>query len=107
VREKLLQLQQLLQTRSGNLYEGIKLTRNQQTMVDMLLAANVICSKASLYAGLYGSTSYKPDLKILREMIRVIRKQIRPHGIEIRCVFGKGYIIDNKSKTKLRELITQ
>jgi hypothetical protein len=46
-RETILQLQQLLQAKRGNFYEGIKLTPNQRTVVDMLLAVNGICTKES------------------------------------------------------------
>jgi hypothetical protein len=34
-----------LQAQSGNLYEGIKLTRNQRMVVDMLLVTDGICTK--------------------------------------------------------------
>ena len=104
--ETILQLQHLLQAQSGNLYEGIKLTRNQRTVVDMLLVTNGICTKENLYAALYVSKQgHKPDPKILRETLRVIRRQLRPHGIEIQTVFGKGYTMPSKSKVKLKELI--
>ena len=104
-RETILQLQQLLQAKRGNFYEGITLTPNQRTVVDMLLMVNGICTKENLYAALYGSKQYKPDAAIIRETLRVIRKQLRPHGIDIKNVQGKGYTIPSKSKIKLRELI--
>ena len=104
-RETILQLQQLLQAKRGNFYEGIKLTPNQRTVIDMLLMVNGICTKENLYAALYGSKQYKPDAAIIRETLRVIRKQLRPHGIDIKNMRGKGYTISNKSKIKLRELI--
>jgi DNA-binding winged helix-turn-helix (wHTH) protein len=104
-RETILQLQQLLQAKRGDSYEGIKLTPNQRTVVDMLLMVNGICTKENLYAALYGSKQYKPDAAIIRETLRVIRKQLRPHGIDIKNVQGKGYTIPSKSKIKLRELI--
>ena len=104
-RETILQLQQLLQAKRGNFYEGIKLTSNQRTVIDMLLMVNGICTKENLYAALYGSKQYKPDAAIIRETLRVIRKQLRPHGIDIKNMRGKGYTISNKSKIKLRELI--
>ena len=106
--EKIVHLQQLLQPQSENLYVGIKLTRNQETVVDILLATNGICSKERLYAALYLSRQgYKPDPKVLRETVRVIRKQLRPHGIEIKTVFGKGYTMPRASKAKLTELVTR
>lgn len=104
-RETILQLQQLLQAKRGNFYQGIKLTPNQRTVVDMLLVANGICTKESLYAALYGSRQYKPDPAIIRETLRVIRKQLRPYGIDIKNVRGKGYTMPRKNKIKLRELI--
>ena len=102
--ETIRQLQRL-QAQSGNPYEGIKLTPNQRTVVDMLLVTNGICSNENLYAALYVSKQgHKPDPKILREMLRLIRRQLRPHAIEIKCVFGKGYTMPRDSKAKLKEL---
>jgi DNA-binding response OmpR family regulator len=95
-----------LQAQSGNLYIGIKLTRNQQTVVDTLLTTSGICTKESLYAALYVSRKgSKPKPQVIREAIRVVRKQLKPHGIDIENVFGKGYIMNNENKAKLRELI--
>ena len=103
--ETILQLQQLLQ-QSRNLYEVVKLTRNQRTVVDTLLVTNGICTKENLYAAVYDSKQgHKPDPKILRETLRVIRKQLRPHGIEIKTVFGRGYTIPRESKAKLKEYL--
>jgi Fe2+ or Zn2+ uptake regulation protein len=103
--ETILQLQQILQAQSS--HEGIKLTPNQRTVVDMLLVTKGICSNENLYAALYVSKQgHKPDPKILREMLRLIRRQLRPHEIEIKTVFGKGYTMPRESKTKLNELFT-
>ena len=103
--ETILQLQQLFLVQSGGLYGSIKLSPNQQTVLIMILAADGICSNESLYTALYGSEQvYQPDRKILREMLRVIRKQLRPHEIEIKNVFGKGYVMPDESKIKLRAL---
>ena len=104
--KKILYLQQLLKAQSRNAYTGIKLTPNQETVVNRLLATNGICSKEQLYAALYLSREgHKPNPNIVRETIRVIRKQLRSHGIEIKTVFGKGYTMPRESKAKLRKLI--
>ena len=105
VEKKILYLQQLLKAQSRNVYTGIKLTPNQETIVNRLLATNGICSKEQLYEALYLSREgHKPDPKILRETIRVVRKQLRSHGIEIKNEFGKGYTMPRESKAKLRKL---
>jgi Fe2+ or Zn2+ uptake regulation protein len=110
-RESKIKLNELfinLQAQNGNLYEGIKLTRNQRMVVDMLLVTDGICTKENLYAALYGSKQgHKPDPKTLREMLRVIRRQLSPHAIEIKTLFGKGYTMPRESKAKLKELITK
>jgi DNA-binding response OmpR family regulator len=49
--------------------------------------------------------NYKPDPKILREMLCAIRKQLDPLDIEIKTVFGIGYIMPSESKAKLIELV--
>jgi hypothetical protein len=107
VEQKILYLQQLLKAQSRNAYTGIKLTPNQETVVNRLLATNGICSKEQLYAALYLSREgHKPDPKILRETIRVVRKQLRSHGVEINTVFGEGYTMPRESKAKLRKLVS-
>ena len=81
-------------------------TPSQETVVNRLFVTNGVCSKEQLYAEFYLSTeSHKPDSKIVRENIRVIRKRLRSHGIEIKTVFGKGYAMPCKSKSKLRKLV--
>jgi len=103
--KKILYLQQLLKAQSRNVYPGIKLTPNQETIVNRLLATNGVCGKEQLYEALYLSRQgYKPDPKILRETIRVVRKQLKPHGIEIKTEIGRGYTMSRESKAKLREL---
>jgi hypothetical protein len=103
--KKILYLQELLRGQSRNVYPGIKLTPNQETVVNRLLNTKGICSKEQLYDALYLSREgLKPDPKILRETIRVVRKQLSSHGIEIKNEFGKGYTMPYDSKAKLRKL---
>ncbi|MBV9483182.1 MAG: winged helix-turn-helix domain-containing protein [Acidobacteria bacterium] len=91
---------------NGNLYKGINLSRTQRKFVNLLLAENGVCTKEYLYDVLYTTKqNYKPDPKILREMLWAIRKQFEPFGIEIKTVFGVGYIMPCESKAKLIELI--
>jgi DNA-binding response OmpR family regulator len=90
----------------GNLYEGVNLTRTQLKLINLLMAENGVCTKEHLYDVLYATEqNYKPDSKILRTMLFVIRKQLEPLGIEIKTVFGIGYIMPSESKAKLIELI--
>jgi DNA-binding winged helix-turn-helix (wHTH) protein len=104
--ETILRLNELLQAQGGNLYRGVKLTRNQQTVVDILLATSGICSKESLCAALYASRRcHKPKPKTIRETISSIRKQLELHGIYIETVFNRGYIMNDETKDKLRELM--
>jgi DNA-binding response OmpR family regulator len=103
--ETILQLRQLLQAQRVKFYNGVKLTKKQKTIVDMLLVTNGICTNESLYAALYLSRQgYKPDPHIIREMVRVIRKQLKPHEIDIENVRGTGYTMKSESKSKLHRL---
>jgi DNA-binding response OmpR family regulator len=90
----------------GNLYRGIILTRTQRRFVNLLLAENGVCTKEHLYDVLYSTNqNYKPEPRIFRTMLGVIRRQLEPLGIEIKTVFGIGYIMPSESKAKLIELI--
>ena len=89
-----------------NLYRGVILTRNQRKFVNVLMAQNGVCTREHLYYVLYAiKKNYKPEPKVLRTMLWVIRKQLAPLGIEIKTVFGTGYIMPPESKAKLIELI--
>ena len=89
----------------GNLYKGVSLTRAQLKFVNLLLAEDGLCTKEHLYDVLYTNQKYKPDPDILRKMVVEIRKQLEPLGIEIKTVFGIGYIMPSESKAKISELI--
>jgi len=89
----------------GNLYKGVSLTRTQLKFVNLLLAEDGLCTKEHLYDVLYTNQKYKPDADILRKMVVEIRKQLEPLGIEIKTVFGIGYIMPSESKAKISELI--
>jgi DNA-binding response OmpR family regulator len=90
----------------GNLYRGISLTQTQRKFVNLLLAENGVCTKEHVYDVLYPTKqNYTPDPGTLRTMVSVIRRQLEPLGIEIKTVFGIGYIMPSESKFKLIELI--
>jgi DNA-binding response OmpR family regulator len=102
----ILQLKQLLRTQGRYLHEEFTLTPTQRKIVDVLLQTDGICTKEHLYEALYASKQgHAPDPKILREIIRLIRKQLKPHGIEISFVAGKGYTMSDADKGKLNTLI--
>jgi hypothetical protein len=104
--ETILQLEQILEARGINQYKGVKLTKNQQTIVDMLLMTDGTCTNKSLYAALYSSKEgYKPSSHVIRENVRVIRKQLKPHGINIENVHGIGYMMTSENRIKLGKLI--
>ena len=104
--ETIFRLNQLLQAQSGNLYKGINLTRNQQTILDILLTTSGVCSNETLYAALYVSRKgRKRRPQVVRNTIRLLRKQLKPLGIDIENIFGRGYFVDTQNKAKLRGLI--
>jgi DNA-binding response OmpR family regulator len=103
---KLIELITKFEVKNGILYEGINLTPTQRKMVDTLLVTDGICTKEHLYNALYVSKQgYRPEPKVLREILRLVRRQLEPHGIEVKTVFGKGYIMPPESKAILKELI--
>jgi DNA-binding response OmpR family regulator len=103
----ILQLKQLLRTQGRYSHEEITLTPTQRKVVDILLQTDEISTKEHLYETLYPSSKQgrAPDPKILREIIRLVRKQLKPHGIEITLVAGKGYTMSGVNKDKLNTLL--
>jgi Fe2+ or Zn2+ uptake regulation protein len=104
-KHKLNSMLKRLRETGGNHYKGIDLTPSQRKFVNLLLTSDGICTKEHLYSRLYvGGRNYKPDPRILREMLRVVRKRLRPQEIEIKTVFGTGYLMPRQSKDKLEKL---
>ena len=101
----ILRLKQLLRTQGGYPHEEVKLSPTQRKVVDILLQTDGISTKEHLYDALYASKQgHAPNPKVLREIIRLIQKQFKPHGIEIIFV-GKGHTMSNADKVKLNALI--
>jgi hypothetical protein len=81
----ILSLKQLLRAQGRYLHEEIKLSPTQRKVVDILLQTDGISTKEHLYDALYASKQgHAPHPKILREIIRLIRKKLKSHEIEIR-----------------------
>ena len=70
--------------------------------MDILLQTDAICTKEHVYKALYASKQGDaPDPKILDQIIYLIRKKLRPHGIEIKFMIDKGYTMSDANKAKL------
>ena len=95
----ILQLKQLLRTQGRYPQEEFTLTPTQRKLVDILLQTDGISTKEYFYKVLYASKQgHAPDPKILREIIRLVRKQLKPHGIEIS--YGNVHTKDIKDSLK-------
>jgi DNA-binding response OmpR family regulator len=100
--------QGLLRTQGRYPLEEITLTPTQRKVVDIFLQTDGISTKEHLYDALYSSKQGPaPDPKILRQIIHRIRKQLKPRGIELSFVAGKGYTISDADKDKLKILISK
>src|ERR1700733_3368614 len=93
-RETIRQLQKESSNPTTKLYEGIKLTKTERMVLDILVAANGVCSRDRLLNGLYLSQGKEcPTEKVINVMICRIRQKVAPHRVDIGTVHGYGYMM--------------
>jgi DNA-binding response OmpR family regulator len=84
-----------------------KLTPIGAELLSLLLKREAI-SRETAHVALYGARpdAEQPDIKIIDAYVCKLRAALRPYGVEIGCVFGRGlYFMTAAEKAKLRALI--
>lgn len=68
------------------------LTRQEAALFEQLVAAGgAVLSKDRLLSGLYLVEADEPDIKIIDVFVCRLRRKLRPLGVEIGTVWGRGY----------------
>ena len=80
-----------------------ELTPTQRVMV-MVLERRRIASKEALMLALYGERHEMPGVRVLDTLMWGLRKRLEAHGIEIRTIWGTGWVPTLESRARLTAL---
>jgi DNA-binding response OmpR family regulator len=105
-REQIRQLREMLRPSNVTRYRELDLTGTEEAVLQIIVAAQGVCSNEMLFEGLYGSRceTSQPDPTILRIYILRLRRKLGAHGIQIDRVHGRGLFMQPDSKERLRAL---
>jgi two-component system cell cycle response regulator CtrA len=80
----------------------------QEELVFGVLMAREMMTVEMAMAALYHNLGKDPaEKKIVDVFICKIRKKIKPFGVEIKTVWGRGYLIDSSHKRAVNTLLRQ
>lgn len=112
LRDRVDELEDLLgikQSFVGQLRASFGLSDELAKTLGVLLNKNT-ASEDVLYAALYGNRPERdqPTAEaIIRKHIHYLRKRLKPHGIEIKNVWGQGWVLPPEHKQTVKELVPQ
>ena len=81
----------------------LKLTSGQQAIVAAMVANDRVLPEQFLFEASRVRNSFAEELKskLICVMISHIRKKLRPHNLEIRTVYGRGYCLAPETRHRL------
>lgn len=86
-------------------FRSIGVTPKERTILCRIYdsAPNPVCNESLITAARLGENDYAENS--LKVFIWKIRKKLGPIGVEIKCIYGVGYIIDNYSRAILSRIL--
>lgn len=103
LRERVRQLEQML----GFHVEAplqIGLTQHEASVFGFLLTRE-LASKEQILTAVYSAYGRdEPEMKIVNVFICKIRKKLKPYGVNIETLWGRGYYIPSAMKARVHEL---
>lgn len=88
-------------------FYGVAGMTDKESIIVAALAKHGVASKARIYDALYGLCleQDRPEPKIIDVFVCKVRHKLRPHGIEIKTVWGRGYEMTAENIAKLNRLV--
>src|SRR5271165_5233501 len=78
-----------------------KLTRQEVTLLGALIASgDAVLTRAAMMSALYGSDDWATP-KIIDVLMCKIRTKLKPHGIAVETVWGRGYRLSRPAREKI------
>ncbi len=78
---------------------------NSEQLIMTSLMRHDVATKENLYFTLYGHRNDMPEWRPVEVFICHIRKKLKPIGVLIQTVWGKGYSIPQEDKEFIREMM--
>lgn len=82
-----------------------ELTAPETRMLALLVAHDVL-TKETAYTALYPDFNTAPEVKILDIMVYHIRKKIKPFGIVIATLWGRGWSLGPETRERLKSEVS-
>jgi DNA-binding response OmpR family regulator len=81
-----------------------KLRRQEVTLLGALIASgDAVLTRAAMMSALYGSDDWATP-KILDVIMCKMRSKLKPHGITVETVWGRGYRLSRQARERIAEL---
>ena len=81
-----------------------KLTRQEVTLLGALLASgDAVLTRAAMMSALYASDDWAVP-KIIDVLICKMRTKLKPYGIEVETVWGRGYRLPAQARRRIAEI---
>ncbi|MGE0289285.1 MAG: winged helix-turn-helix domain-containing protein [Bradyrhizobium sp.] len=77
------------------------LTASEARLIGMLLRREIVSKENALLCLYQTRPDDMADPKIIDVFICKARKKLKPFGVEIRTVWGKGYLIDAETRARI------
>ena len=77
-----------------------KLTRQEVILLGALIASgDAVLTRAAMMSALYGSDDWATP-KIIDVLMSKMRTKLKPHGIEVETVWGRGYRLSSQARER-------
>lgn len=106
LRERVRQLEGLLNHTVYLLPKELGLTRTEETVLSSLLAHPTMTRDHAMHALYNGRGDAEPDVKIIDIYVSRLRKKLKDLGIEIKTEWGRGYSLVPASKAIIQKMLT-
>jgi two-component system cell cycle response regulator CtrA len=80
------------------------LTGSEAKVLNLLMLRDAVCKDGFMDAIYRGRGDDEPEVKIIDVFICKLRRKIRPFGVEIKTIWGRGYQMAPDDKARVRAL---
>lgn len=82
----------------------LNLSKQESTILRVLMKHRMP-QKSTFTTAMYNGREYDADSNILGVFMCHVRRKLKPHGVEIKSVWGDGYYMTPESKQIVRDLL--
>lgn len=101
--ERIIQLEDEL-GRDFEIHPRYNLTTSEMALLGAIYGTKGVCSKDHAYTVLYGMHDDPPEQKIMDVFVCKLRRKLRPHGVEIKTIWGRGWYLEEEDRAKVENM---